>query len=195
VLDVLLNIDRQIFLAIHQDMANSFFDILLPILREAKTWIPLYLIFAFLAVYKFKLKGLYILAAAGIIVLLADQFSSGFMKPYFERLRPCHEPSLMGQIRNLIDCGGAYGFISSHAANHFGLAIIFTWFFKEITRLKLMNWIFYVWAGLISFAQVYVAKHYPSDVVVGALSGILIGWLIVTFLKKFVLTKESLKIN
>jgi len=56
--------------------------------------------------------------------------------------------------------------------------------------------VFYAWAGIISLAQVYVGKHYPGDVIVGMILGILIGKLILTIFKKFIVIKDlSLKTN
>jgi undecaprenyl-diphosphatase len=190
VIDQLTAIDKQLFVAIHQGLANGVFDVVLPLLREPLTWLPLYLLFAFLAVKKYKLQGLYIILATAVVVALCDRFSAGFMKPFFERLRPCHEPSLASYIRGLIDCGGQYGFISSHATNHFGMAVMFTWFFKKISKMTWLSWAFYAWAGLISFAQVYVGKHYVGDVVVGMLCGILLGKLILTIFTKIRVIKE-----
>lgn len=183
-IESLINIDQRLFIVIHSDLANTLFDGLMPIIRNAKTWIPLYIVFIYFIFKKYKTQGFYILLSAIVIVALTDQFSAGFMKPYFERLRPCHEPSLTQYIRGLIDCGGQYGFISSHATNHFGLAVIFSWFFKKSLNFNYSAWVFYTWAGLISFAQIYVGKHYPSDVLVGAISGIFIGWVILSVLQK-----------
>ncbi|MDG1724170.1 MAG: phosphatase PAP2 family protein [Bacteroidia bacterium] len=183
-IESLIDIDQRLFITIHYDYANSFFDGLMPIIRNAKTWIPLYLVFIFLIFKKHKNKGLFILIATILIVALTDQFSAGFIKPYFERLRPCHEPDLSKYIRGLIDCGGQYGFISSHATNHFGLVVIMSWFFKESCNLRYSSWLFFIWALLISFAQIYVGKHYPGDIFIGALSGIFIGWIILSLLQK-----------
>jgi undecaprenyl-diphosphatase len=44
--------------------------------------------------------------------------------------------------------------------------------------------VFFIWALLISFAQIYVGKHYPGDIFIGALSGIFIGWIILSLLQK-----------
>jgi undecaprenyl-diphosphatase len=140
------------------------------------------------------MQGLYIILATVIIVTLCDRFSAGFMKPFFERLRPCHEPSLSTYIRGLINCGGQFGFISSHATNHFGLAIVFTWFFKKINSSYYLNWIFYLWAGLISFAQVYVGKHYFGDVLFGALAGLLIAQIILAIFTKLTVIKNLSKV-
>ena len=125
-----------------------------------------------------------------VVVALCDRFSAGYMKPFFERLRPCHEPSLAAHIRNLIDCGGQYGFISSHATNHFGMAVMFTWFFNKVSSMSWVNWVFYLWAALVSFAQIYVGKHYLGDVLVGAVCGILIGKAVLAIFTKFVQIKK-----
>jgi undecaprenyl-diphosphatase len=66
-------------------------------------------------------------------------------------------------------------FTSSHAANHFGMAMFIYTTFK--TRFPKWPALFFVWAFLISFAQVYVGVHYPLDITAGALIGILIGYL------------------
>ena len=196
-IETLINWDKELFRWVHCTLANNVFDWLMPILREAKTWIPLYLLFAFLAIKNYKIKGLYIALATALIVVLCDRFSAGLMKPFFERLRPCHEPSLAAHIRHVIDCGGQYGFISSHATNHFGLAVMFTWFFKKIATkdIAFANCIFYVWAGLISFAQVYVGKHYVGDVLIGAICGLLIGKIILTIFTKMSVIKNLSKAN
>ncbi|MGK0369582.1 MAG: hypothetical protein ACJAYZ_001452, partial [Bacteroidia bacterium] len=44
-IDTLVNIDKEIFIAIHTGIANPVLDGLMPILRDAKTWTPLYLFF------------------------------------------------------------------------------------------------------------------------------------------------------
>ncbi len=192
-LESIQQIDKDLFILIHHGIANPVFDFIMPILREAKTWIPLYLFFAFFAIYKYKVKGLYLLFATALVVLLADQFASGFMKPTFERLRPCNEPSLQEYMRSLIGCGGLYGFVSSHAANHFGMAVIFTWFFKNIKEGIWQNWVFYFWAAAISFAQIYVAKHYPLDVIVGGLAGFLIAKGILFTFNRYIYSDKELE--
>ncbi|MDC0579965.1 phosphatase PAP2 family protein [Bacteroidia bacterium] len=186
-IEFLQDIDQSIFILIHEKWAHPILDAILLPIRNALTWIPLYVLFIFLIFKEYQLKGFYFLLAAILSIILTDQFSAGFMKPFFERLRPCHEPSLSQHIRHIIDCGGQYGFISSHATNHFGLAVIFTWFFTKKHPSNHLHWIFYVWAGLISFAQVYVGKHYLGDIMVGAIAGFIIGKFIVTGLHKVLL--------
>jgi len=51
-------------------------------------------------------------------------------KNVFLRLRPCHEPALEGLVYLVKNkCGGEYGFVSSHAINHFAMAVFFSLLF------------------------------------------------------------------
>jgi undecaprenyl-diphosphatase len=96
------------------------------------------------------------------------------LKPLFGRLRPCHDPEVQSLLRGLVDCGGMYSMPSNHAANHFGLASF--WFFsiRAMTGRK-WHWL-WVWAAAICYAQIYVGKHYPFDILVGSVVGFLTGW-------------------
>lgn len=193
-MDLLNRWDISIFKAIHHHGANALFDAVLPFIREARVWIPLYILFIFLAIRVYKTKGFILVGFVLAAVAIADRFSAGLMKPLFARLRPCHNPELQDIIRELVHCGGQYGFISSHATNHFALAVLFTWFFSERFSSNIYHWIFYLWASLICYAQVYVGKHYPGDVLVGALCGILIGRGILLLYQKTILHSKHLKI-
>ena len=164
--------DEQLFLLLngyHQDWLDPVMDIL----TDRLVWIPLYGIFLFLIIKHFKKSSIWILAGIGLAILIADQTASGFMKPFFERLRPCHDPRLEGLMYNYGGCGGMYGFVSSHAANTFALAIYLNLQFRH--RLKGFGWL-YVWAAIISYTRIYLGVHYPLDIVIGALVGLLSGW-------------------
>jgi undecaprenyl-diphosphatase len=87
-----------------------------------------------------------------------------------QRLRPCHESAIQQLVHVVGDCGGQFGFCSSHAANSFTLATsLFLLFGKQIPSLKY----FYLWAIIVSYSRIYVGVHYPLDVVTGAGIGVL----------------------
>jgi undecaprenyl-diphosphatase len=58
--------------------------------------------------------------------------------------------------------------------------------------LKKYTYLFFVWAGLISYAQIYVGVHYPLDVLVGTLIGITLGY---TFAKLYLKWNDKLTIS
>jgi undecaprenyl-diphosphatase len=166
-LDQLIQLDHQLFQAINQGLSNAFFDVLMPILRNRYTWVPLYLFLAFVWVKKFGKTGLWMVLFLVLCFGISDYTSSSIIKPAVARIRPCNELNAMGT---------GYSFPSSHAANHFALALFFIVLFypkwKPVLTLSLL------WASAIGFAQIYVGVHFPIDILAGSLLGALVGYLL-----------------
>jgi len=150
------------------------------------TWIPMYLVLILLTVKAEGKKSIAILITVLVAVIIADKITSGLMKPYFARYRPCHEPLLAGLVHEVAGCGGSFGFASSHASTSFAVAMV--WFSLLKDKVKYM-WLILFWAALYSYSRVYVGVHYPGDILVGALVGILAAMVCVrlyfTFLIKY----------
>ena len=70
--------------------------------------------------------------------------------------------------------GGPFGFVSSHAANCFGIALLLAMIFKN----RLFTWTMVVWATLMCYSRIYLGVHYPGDIVCGAILGFLAAWLV-----------------
>jgi undecaprenyl-diphosphatase len=168
------HLDKALFVLIQHDSDHSFLDMIMPIFREPLTWIPLY---AFMLYYAFRLgpgKAWPFIVLTLLTVAVTDTVTAQLLKPLFGRLRPCHDLELQSLLRGLVDCGGLYSMPSNHAANHFGLATF--WFFsiRAINGRK-WHWL-WIWAAAICYAQIYVGKHYPFDILVGSVFGFLTGW-------------------
>jgi len=113
-------------------------------------------------------KAYWILLFTILAVSLADLISVHAFKNVFERLRPCHEPTLQGLVYVVNGkCGGQFGFVSSHAANMFAVAV----FTLNIFRNKFFTAFILCWALVVSYSRIYLGVHYPADVVCGALLG------------------------
>jgi undecaprenyl-diphosphatase len=163
--------DQQLFLFINS--SNSpFFDHFMYAISGRLIWVPLYLAILIYLGIKYKRKFLIILIFIILAATLADQ-SAVIVKNIFHRLRPCHEPSIIG-IVHLVngECGGVYGFVSSHATNCFDVALLSLLFIKK--RWYTISIIF--WAGIIGYSRIYLGVHYPGDVICGSFLGAFIGW-------------------
>lgn len=171
-MDYLLQLDHFWFKAINQGLSNPIFDVLMPLIRNRFTWVPLYLIAAYLALKKYGKAGGFVLLFGLLCFALADFTSASLMKPWVARLRPCNTPGLT--VYSLIPCGTGFSFPSSHAANHFALAVFFATLFSGKFKWAIILPLF--WAFSIAFAQVYVGVHFPIDVFVGAILGSMVGF-------------------
>jgi len=172
-LDTLLQFDSSAYQWINSGLSNPILDYFLIPMRHKLFWIPVYLFIVSFIIYNFPLKKHYIFLFIGATIFLSDTISSKVIKKTVQRERPCHLQTLTPVSR--IHCSHGYSFTSSHATNHFAIA---TFLFGLFSFFK-FRIIFFLWASVISFAQVYVGVHYPLDVIVGAIIGFLIG--LITF--------------
>ncbi|QNL49517.1 phosphatase PAP2 family protein [Olivibacter sp. SDN3] len=170
----ILQFDTDLFLMINQDMTNVVFDWLMPQLRNPYTWAPLYLFILIFSIKTYKRRGVIMMLFLVLSFGVADFVSASVIKPNLKRVRPCNEITLQGETISRIRCGSGFSFPSSHASNHFAMAIFLIMMFKN--RWHSILWIGLLWAFSISFAQIYVGVHYPLDVLGGALLGALIGY-------------------
>ncbi len=177
----LLQFDQNLFFAINQGMSNHFFDWLMPLVRNRYFWVPLYLFISIFFVRNYKRRGWSLLMFFALTFAVTDYFTASVIKPSVQRIRPCNEPDLRSDVKNLIPCGSGYSFPSTHAANHFALAIFLTSMFYS--RWKFILPITVFWAAVISFAQIYVGVHYPLDVLFGAAIGGMMGYVMAAILK------------
>ena len=179
----LLNLDSTLLVLINS-WHTDFLDGFMWNVSQKFTWLPLYvsLLIYLIIVYRDDntppvrswLRIVIIVAAVGICFGLSD-FVSGLIKHAVERPRPAHEPALEG-ILHIVNGyrGGQFGFVSAHAANTFSIALLFSLVVRNWrTTLPLM-----LWTALNCYSRMYLAVHYPGDILGGLVLGGLIAFLL-----------------
>lgn len=172
-LDWILNLDTQLFLFLNA-LHTPFFDPIMIFVSGKLTWLPLYILIVLYMYKRFGWRFVWPLLGIALVVVLADQSSVHLFKNVFQRLRPCHNPI----IKDLIYlptgrcAGGRFGFVSSHAANVFGVAVCLVFLIKK----RWFSISILAWAALVSYSRIYLGAHYPGDVFFGAILGAIIGY-------------------
>jgi membrane-associated phospholipid phosphatase len=180
--DQLLQLDRHLFNFINHNLSNTFFDWLMPLMRNPKFWIPLYLFIIAFCIWRYKKQGAVLIVLLSLAVGFADFTSASIIKPAVYRLRPCRDPVVSATVISRVPCGTGYSFPSTHATDHFAIAVFLSCLFFNRWRWVLPATI--TWALIICFAQVYVGVHFPVDVISGGIYGSFIGWMFAFAFKK-----------
>ncbi len=177
----LLRFDHWLFHKINQVWINPFFDLVLPFMRQQEFWYFLYLFLLVFILINFGVKGCWWAVTLIMTVIIGDLFSSSLIKELIFRFRPCRDPELADQVRVLVNyCPQSSSFTSSHACNHFAAA----WFiFITLNQTGSWRWLLFLWAFIISYAQVYVGVHFPLDIFGGAILGSSIGYAMSKFFR------------
>jgi undecaprenyl-diphosphatase len=162
----LYGIDHTIFLVVNRTLQNPVFDLLMPALSDK--WLGL-LVVAVVVPWlpiRYGRRAWPAIALAVLAVSLSD-LGAGVIKHVVQRIRPCH---VISEVHLLAGCTRSFAMPSNHASNMFALA--------TVTGILLPRWRWVVLplAGSVAYSRVYLGVHYPTDVLVGAVCGIAVGW-------------------
>ena len=174
-LETLKEIDTQWFLWINSHHTTAL-DWTMWTLSQHWSW-AVVIVLAFVLLTLRQEPRRWWLVAIGVVLcfLLADQ-GSVLIKDTVCRLRPCHALEDVRMFRT--HCGGLYGFVSSHAANAFAVALFLVLRYWKCAKRQWPLLLLIVWALATSYSRAYLGKHYPGDLVCGAILGCIIALIV-----------------
>lgn len=197
--------DHDLFMALNFDGGPVFDQVMLTV-SGYKMWLPLYALTLYLVWRNYGWRKMVLfLVLMGAAVALADMIAgifkhSGLLKGLWAsfppRPRPMFTPSLEGlgitpdslsALRRAAPpdtawavhvpheaLGGRYGTVSGHAAT----IVVLATFSSLMLRRRWFSWLMVCVAVLVCYSRIYLAKHFPMDLVLGTAVGLLSGWVV-----------------
>lgn len=147
-------------------------------------WTPFFLLLFILIykVYGWK-KTIVLVLVAAILVAFSDQFVN-LIKDFFGRVRPNNDPTINDIIR-ILKRPGSPSFVSGHSTTSFAVTIFVILTLKKYYKY---SYVLLLWPILFAYSRIYIGIHYPLDIFIGMLLGILEGFIFykisLAFLKK-----------
>ncbi|WP_375323759.1 phosphatase PAP2 family protein [Flagellimonas sp. GZD32] len=180
-LEKLLKWDRDTFVYLN-GLGIEKYDTFWSTVTNITTWIPLFVLFLFLFYFKFsKKEALYkFLTVVGLVVFITA--ITHWTKISVARLRPNNTEEINTLIR-ILKSPTDYSFFSGHASSSFSITVLVYLFLKEKVKWSLL---FFIWPILFAMSRIYVGVHFPIDIIVGAMVGILSGLLFYWLYQKFI---------
>lgn len=174
-IDYLINLDSEALLWLNS-FHTQYLDRFMMLFTGRFVWIPMYATLLYVFSRMFNPRQVLILVIGiALAITLSDQTVASLLRPIFQRLRPANLDNPLSALVQVVDGyrGGRYGFPSCHGANSFALVAFTAWI---IPRKRYIIFII-VWAIINCYTRNYLGVHYPGDILVGAVIGMVFGTL------------------
>lgn len=171
-IDAITSIDINILMFIREHFANPVMDKIMVVISTLGNIGFIWILIGVALVMNKKYRTIGIVLILALIIEVT--FVDGIVKKLVQRNRPFLDFS---QIKLLIKMPTSYSFPSGHTASSFAAAIVLGKYFRKY------RYIAYGAAILMGFSRLYLFVHYPSDVIVGAIIGIICGLAAIKIVK------------
>jgi len=161
-------IDLWLFRLINQQLTHPILDWFMQFISSKSFWLIPILIGLALLFWLGKKRGRITVVLIILTIATADPLCARVLKPAFKRMRPSHT---LSDVRIVHKKGGKYGFPSNHAANVTATMVVLIFFYRRYKYLCGSL------AILVGYSRIYLGVHYPTDVIIGALIGIMLAFL------------------
>jgi len=172
-LEKLLEIDRDIFVFLNS-LGSEPFDPFWEFITRQVSWIPVFALILYLAFKRLGWKhAILLILMVSVLVALTDQ-TTNLIKNTLQRLRPGNDPEIAGFIR-AVQYRSSFSFVSGHASTSMAVTIFLYWVLRPY--LKYMG-LFFIWPAIFAYSRIYLGLHYPGDILMGYLWGIITSFLV-----------------
>ena len=189
--------DERLFLWLNFD-GGAVMDWVMSAISGVWLWMPLYLFILWAVLRKYGWKSMLafivcLALAMGLSDMLCGIFKhTGLLKGLLPDFPVRHRPMFDIDVRELAHVvsyrHGPYGTVSAHAATNAAMALLSAlairrrWYNIAIAAITL----------IISYSRIYLACHFPQDIVLGLAVGAISGWLMYLLWRKLdILLKNS----
>jgi len=166
--ETLRNLDESVFRALNHAGSNLALDaVMVGLAILGMTYV---LVFAGPVLWRAKRRELGFDVV--VLLILSDLVVEG-LKLLFERERPM---TVLSEVHTLswgpFTTATSYSFPSGHACRAFAMGTLIALKMRNMTGVSFLGI-----AGLISLGRIYLGLHWPSDVLAGALLGVLMAFV------------------
>lgn len=180
-IDFLINIDGNILLWIQEFLRNSLFTPIFVTITHLGDGGAIWIIISLLLLIFKKTRRMGALCIAALLGSLI--VNNLILKNLVARIRPYE---VIDGLNLLIEKQKDLSFPSGHSGASFAAAVTIF----QCIKNKKIGIIAIIFASLIAFSRLYVGVHYPTDVLVGIITGTFISIFIVWIDNKYNLTKR-----
>lgn len=176
ILSQFIDYDNQMLLAVN-GMHSPYWDTFMWLFSDKLVWGLMYVTLVYVIFRNHSLKAfLWCAAAIAVMILFTDAFTASVLKSSFARLRPANTDNPISAMVHIVNGyrGGRYGFPSNHASNCWGIAFFVVLLFRQ----KWLSIFMAVWAMMVCYSRMYLGVHYPGDIFVGMLLGLVGAWTV-----------------
>lgn len=159
----------------------AWLDIVMTKASGLMVWLPLYALMIYMVWRRYSWRGIVtFLIAVGVAILLAD-LAAGIFKhqgplkdlwaSFPARLRPMHTSEGLDFAANGYYTKNLYGTVSGHTSTITAIALLAS----VVVGKRWFTTLMIVVALIVCYSRIYLACHFPQDILLGAAVGIVAG--------------------
>lgn len=181
-LEKLQHLDSDLLIFIN-NLGSEFWDGFWLLATQPLSWLPVLFLLFFLCIKTFKVKRAFLVVFSMGLGAFTILNLVNLIKNNVQRLRPVNDMSINSQLRVLIEPAD-FSFLSGHAAVSCFVGVFVYFLLREQYKF---SWMVFLFPVIFGYSRLYLAVHYPSDILAGGFLGGIAGLVIYKAVKRFVL--------